>query len=59
MRSKRESATSRDKLNAIKPDPDEMEEEEMLEDEELGEDDSIEDDDDLDTVDDTDGSPTR
>jgi hypothetical protein len=58
MRSRQDSSVSAERLNAIKPDPDETDEE-MLEEDELAEDDSIEDDEYLDIDDDTDGSPTR
>jgi hypothetical protein len=59
MRSKQDSSVSGERLNAIKPDPEERDED-MLDEDELAEDDTIEDDDDeLDIEDDTDGSPTR
>ena len=57
MRSRQDSSVSGERLNAIKPDPDETDEE-LLDEEELAEDDAIEDDDE-DIDDDTDGSPTR
>jgi len=58
MRSRQDSSVSGERLNAIRPDPDETDEE-VLDEEELAEDDAIEDDDELDIDDDTDGSPTR
>jgi len=58
MRSRQDSSVSGERFNAIRPDPDETNEE-VLDEEELAEDDAIEDDDELDIDDDTDGSPTR
>lgn len=58
MRSSKEISVGGEGLNAIKPNPEETDEE-LLDEDELAEDDAIEDDDELDIDDDTDGSPTR
>jgi hypothetical protein len=58
MRSRQHGSVSGERLNAIKPDPKEKDED-MLDEDELAENDTIEDDDELDIDDDTDGSPTR
>ena len=58
MRSRQDNSVSGERLNSIKPDPEERDED-MLDEDELAEDDTIEEDDELDTDDDADGSPTR